>query len=39
MSLGADGIAQIEMSTQLATAFLDECWNQVTARGVAYKLE
>ena len=37
-SLGADGIANVEMNTQVATAFLDECWQQVTASGVAYKL-
>lgn len=38
LSLGADGIANVEMNTQVATAFLDECWKQITASGVAYKL-
>lgn len=38
-SLGADGIAYLEVSSQSATAFLDECWNQVTATGLAYKFQ
>ena len=37
-SLGADGVANIEMNTQHANAFLDPCWKQVTATGVAYKM-
>ena len=37
-SLGADGIANVEMNTQIANAFIDPCWKQVTATGVAYKL-
>ena len=37
-SMGADGIANVEMNTELATAFIDACWKQVTATGVAYKL-
>jgi uncharacterized protein YbjQ (UPF0145 family) len=35
--LGADGIARVELDTRIATAFLDTCWNRVTATAVAYK--
>jgi uncharacterized protein YbjQ (UPF0145 family) len=38
LSLGADGIANVEVNTQIANAFIDPCWKQVTATGVAYKL-
>ena len=37
VSLGADGIAEVEMGIRTATAFLDDCWNRVIGTAVAYK--
>jgi len=35
---GADGIAEIEVTTQVVTALLKNCWKTITGTAVAYDL-